>query len=151
VFAYRLCRAPFAVLDGEGARLYGGRWNRRGQAVVYASSSRALAALELLAHVDIGDVPDDLVMLTIEVPDDLAVTVVQSDALPPGWHRRTEHPACQEIGHAWLEARVSAVLRVPSALMPEEFNVLINPRHPDAAGVATRSVVPYRFDPRLLS
>jgi RES domain-containing protein len=119
--------------------------------VVYASSSRALAALEYLAHVDLEDVPDDLVLLTLEVPDDAAITVVEPAALPVGWHRRTDHPACLEIGHEWLAARASAVLRVPSAVMPEESNVLITPRHPDAARVVTRSTAPFAFDPRLLA
>ena len=147
---YRLCRAPFRALDGEGARLYGGRWNSAGRPVVYASETLALAALEYLVHVDPADVPADLVALTLDIPDDLATEVVAAADLPAGWEREPESGACQAIGDRWLREGRTPVLRVPAAPVPEESNVLLNPRHPDAARVRVAAERPFAFDPRLL-
>jgi RES domain-containing protein len=150
VHVYRLCRAPFVALDGEGARLYGGRWNAPGLAVVYASSSRALAALEYLAHVDVMDVPGDLTLLTMDVPDAVAVERVEPVALPDDWVRVPGAPACRDLGDAWAAARRTLVLRVPAVPVPEEENVLLNPRHPDMTSVRVVARRPFSFDERVL-
>lgn len=147
---WRICRAAHQDLDGEGARLYGGRWNSEGVSAVYTSSTLALAALEYLIHVDIEDVPDDLVAMAVEVPDDAAVASVTVDDLPGDWNRTPDHPACAKIGDAWVADGTALLLRVPSALVPEEWNVLVNPRHPRAGDMAVMSVRPFAFDPRLL-
>ena len=148
--AWRLARRAFLALDGEGARLYGGRWNTEGTAVVYAASSLALAALELLVHVDPQDAPDDLVALAIEVPDDAPHATVTPDALPADWDRVTDHPACAEVGDRWARARERLVLRVPSAIVPEETNVLLNPAHPAMRRVRVAAERAFAFDRRLL-
>jgi RES domain-containing protein len=150
VRVYRICRAAHRALDGEGARLYGGRWNSPDRAAVYASGSLALAALEYLVHVDPGDVPNDLVAITINVPDGASAEEVEANALPAGWEQVAAHPACAVIGDAWLRAGRSLLLRVPSAPIPEEANILINPRHAEAHGVSTAASRPFFFDPRLL-
>ena len=147
---YRLCRAPFRALDGEGARLYGGRWNSPGRPVVYASETLALAALEYLVHIDPADVPADLVALTLDVPDDVAAEAVAAADLPPGWERGPESHVCQAIGDRWLREGQTPLLRVPAAPVPEEANVLLNPRHFDAARVRVAAERPFAFDPRLL-
>lgn len=147
---YRLCRAPFRALDGEGARLYGGRWNAPGRPVIYASGSLALAALEYLVQVDVEDVPADLVALTLHVPDDVAVETIDPGALPAGWERAPEPAVCRALGDAWLGARRALVLRVPSAPVPEEPNVLLDPRHPDAGRIGVVAERPFHYDPRLL-
>jgi RES domain-containing protein len=149
VLTWRICRNAHQALDGEGARLNGGRWNSEGVAAVYTSSSLALAALEYLAHVDIDDVPDDLVAMAIELPDDAGVETVAVKDLPADWSRGPDHPACVAIGDAWAAEGAALVLLVPSAIVPEEQNVLINPGHPRAGEVAVRSVRPFAFDPRL--
>jgi len=148
---YRICRAGFAALDGEGARLYGGRWNRPGRPVVYTSSSLALAALEYLVHVDPPEVPPDLTALAIEVPDDIPSWTVDATDLPPGWSERVRCDACEALGDGWLDAGATALLRVPSAPVPEEANVLIDPRHRDARRVRVVKTRPFAFDPRLLT
>ncbi len=150
VQVYRICRAPFAALDGEGARRYGGRWNRPGRPAVYASTTRALAALEYLVHIDPVDVPRDLVLLTIAISD-AKRDAIPAAMLPAGWEHVLEHPNCQELGDAWLAEAASAVLEVPAAPIPEERNVLLNPRHADAAVITEIARRPFRFDPRLLS
>jgi RES domain-containing protein len=137
-------------LDGEGARLFGGRWNQPGSAIVYTSSSLALAALEYLVHVDPADAPRDLVALTLAIPDDASVTDVAIDQLPVHWARTTESAACRAIGDAWIAAGTSLLLRVPAAPVPEERNVLINVRHPEARRVRVSAERPFRFDPRLV-
>lgn len=147
---YRLCRAPFRTLDGEGARLYGGRWNTPGRAVVYTAGSLALAALEYLIHVDVADVPADLVALTIEVPDDVEVTTVDPATLPPGWEQVAEPTACKALGDAWLSEGRHLGLRVPAAPVPEEFNLLLDPRHPAASRVRVVAERAFHFDPRLI-
>jgi RES domain-containing protein len=150
VRTWRICRAAHQGLDGEGARLHGGRWTSEGVPAVYTSSSLSLAALEYLAHVDVADAPDDLVAMAIQVPDDAGEQTVGPDNLPQGWNRLPDHPACTALGDAWAADGTALLLRVPSAVVPEESNVLINPRHPRAHEVAVVSARPFAFDPRLL-
>ena len=150
MLAYRLCRAPFAALDGEGARRYGGRWNSVGRAVVYAASTRALAALEYLVHVDVADVPADLVLLTLEVPDDAAIARVDAAALPADWRVASESVACRALGDAWVARGDALVLRVPSAAIPEEENVLLDPRAARFAETRVVAARPFAYDPRLV-
>lgn len=149
---WRLCRQPFAAtaLEGGGGLYASGRWHRRGRPIVYAASSAALAALEVLVHVDPLDAPDDLRLLTIELPDDLGVERVDAADLPAHW---TAVPAPDELaalGSDWLMSRRSAALSVPSAVIPIERNLLLNPRHPDIARVRVVDDAPFTFDPRLL-
>lgn len=147
--AWRLCRAAYRALDGEGARLWGGRWNSPGRPVVYAAGTLALAALEYLAHVDPEDVPDDLVALGIALPDGAPVRVLTVDDLPDGW-RAPGAAACLAIGDAWLAAGDALALRVPSALVPEEVNLLLDPKHPAMGAVRVVAERPFAFDPRLI-
>lgn len=148
--AWRICRRRHAALKGEGARLHGGRWNTPGGAVVYASSTLALAALELLVHVDPEDVPRDLVAMSIAIPHDAPVTTITPGDLPRDWNRHPAHPACAALGDRWLAEGAALILTVPSAVVPEEANVLVNPRHPRARHVSVASVRPFAFDRRLL-
>jgi RES domain-containing protein len=147
---YRITSAPFARLDGEGARLFGGRWNSRGVAVVYASTTLALAALEYLVHTDIDTVPGDLVAITIEVPDGAAAEEVRADELPDGWRTGVDHPGCIARGDDWIRRGSALLLKVPSAVIPTEANCLLNPAHPAAAGITAASER-FAFDPRLLT
>lgn len=150
MLVYRICRRAYQALDGEGARLYGGRWNTPGTALVYTSSSLALAALEYLVHVDPDLVPADLTALTIDVPDDAPIDTLSAKLLPADWARIPEHPACQLLGDEWTRRGVALALRVPSAPVPEEMNVLLNPRHSGAARVRVVAAREFAFDPRLL-
>ena len=148
---WRLCRQPFAAtaLEGVGGLYASGRWHRRGRPIVYAASSAALAALEVLVHVDPLDAPDDLRLLTIELPDDLGVERVDAADLPAHW---TAVPAPDELaalGSDWLMSRRSAALSVPSAVIPIERNLLLHPRHPDIARGRVVDDPPFTFDPRL--
>lgn len=147
---WRLTRRAFTALDGEGARLHGGRWNSEGTAVVYASTSLALAALELLVHVDPADAPDDLVALGIDVPDDAPRGALPHEALPADWNRVADHPACAALGDGWVRGGAELALLVPSAIVPEEANVLLNPAHRAMARVRLAVARDFAFDRRLI-
>ena len=119
-------------------------------AVVYTSSTLALAVLELLVHVDPEEMPTDLVALCIEGPDATSQHRVPIETLPPEWNRVLDHPACRQAGEDWVREGGSALLRVPSAVVPEEENVLLNPAHPEAAGFVVTGRRAFALDPRLL-
>jgi RES domain-containing protein len=149
VIVWRLARLAHVKLDGEGARLAGGRWNSRGRPAVYTSSRLSLAALELLVHTEVTLVPADLVACEIDIPDDVEVRSIELAELPHDW-RRSGHPQCFAIGDQWLDDGRAAVLRVPSAVVPEEWNYLINPRHRAARSIEVVRQRTFSFDARLL-
>jgi RES domain-containing protein len=146
---WRLARAAHPALDGEGARRAGGRWNSPGVAVVYASSTLSLAVLELLVHTDPDLVPDDLRVSEIDVPASLTAGVLDVATLPPDWRAIPNHPACRAMGDEWVKRRDQVLLGVPSAIVPEELNYLINPAHPEAARIQVVRVRAFAFDKRL--
>jgi RES domain-containing protein len=151
VRVWRITRQRYVSLDGEGARLNGGRWNSEGIPVVYASSTLSLAALEYLVHGDVEDVPADLCALEIAIPDDADVEAVELSSLPDDWNQVEDHPACTSLGDDWARRATAVALRVPSALIPAETNLLLNPRHPDMPRVRVMSIEPFAFDRRLLA
>ena len=149
--AWRLVKTRFAdtALDGEGARLYGARWNSPGVAVAYAADSPALAVLEVLAHLQSVRHLDAYSMMSIEIPDEL-IERLDARALPPNWAAAPPPPEAQAVGDAWVAGARSAVLKVPSAIVPHSFIYLINPAHPDARRLAAGPSEQFRVDPRLL-
>ena len=138
-----------SAFDGEGARRFGGRWNSPGTAVVYASETRALSLLEVLAGLgSVGPVPSYvLISATFE---ETMVLGVEADALPPEWRRYPPHPGTQRMGDEWVDRGRSAVLRVPSSIVPDEFNYLLNPGHPAFPGVRIGEPNDLGIDRRLL-
>jgi RES domain-containing protein len=150
MIVWRLARLAHAKLDGEGARLAGGRWNSRGRAAVYASSRLSLAALELLVHTDVRLVPLDLVAFEIDIPETLDIESVPLSELPKDW-RLPGHPGCRAVGDTWLAEERTAVLQVPSAVVPEEWNYIINPRHRAAKAIEVVRRRQFSFDSRLLA
>lgn len=140
IVGWRLCRAPFSALDGEGARRFGGRWNSPGLAVVYFADHPALAVLEVIVHLDLPpeDLPDDYVLLRVALPGEPTRPVVTAEA------------NASDVGDAWLRGGVTATLRVASVLVPQAENFLLNPLHAEASGVRVEATIPFRFDPRLL-
>jgi RES domain-containing protein len=143
--AFRLVKAKHRAhaFDGEGARHHGGRWNGRGVAVVYASASLSLAALELLVHLESAELLAHYVAFELRFSAAL-VRRVEVRRLPPGWRRYPAPPALQAIGDAWVRAGQSAVLAVPSVVVPSETNYLLNPAQRDFAKV--RIGAPHRFE-----
>jgi RES domain-containing protein len=151
ITAWRLVKSRHsaAAFDGEGARLHGGRWNSPGTRVAYASDSIALAALEVLAHLQSTAVLQSYSLAAIRFPEEL-VEVLPETSLPQGWRRFPTPPANQAIGDQWVAQGRSLVLRVPSAIIPSAANFLINPLHPDFTRTVIERPERFAFDPRLL-
>jgi RES domain-containing protein len=154
VRVWRLCPARHAAdpLGGRGGLFVSGRWHPRGVRVVYTSSSLSLAVLEVLVHAGRDTLPDDLLQIEIEVPDDLPTEVVDDASLSastPGWRSYPAPRELQAFGEAWLREGRTPLLRVPSAVVPEEWNLLINPAHPQASGAEAVTVRRFGLDPRL--
>ena len=149
---WRICRKPYVdtALDGSGGMYTSGRWHSKGNPIVYTASSAALAALEVLVHVDPLTAPADLRLLAIELPDDLSIEVLEPITLPEGWHSVPAPAALQTIGSSWLTSGRTAALNVPSAVITVERNFLLNPRHPEVQRVRILSDEAFSFDTRLL-
>ncbi len=145
MIVHRLARAAFTGLDGQGARLYGGRWTSPGTPAIYAAASPSLSVLEVLVHLDLPPelMPSDYRLLTIEIPDEAPFEELAS---PPA-----DDPACRAAGDGFLQRAQAIVLLVPSVVVPQERNAILNPRHPAMAGVRILADDPFRFDPRLLN
>ena len=139
MLAWRLCRAPYADLSGEGARLYGGRWNSPGHAMVYAAADAALAVLEVRVHLDLAPdlIPHDYVLAAIDLTDLAIETAAELPNEP------------QTFGDQWVEQQRTPVQRVPSFIVPEAWNLLLNPAHPLAAKAKMASIRKFGFDRRL--
>jgi RES domain-containing protein len=144
---YRVCRARYARLDGEGARLVGGRWNSPGYAVVYMAESVALAVLENLVHMSRQDFPNGYVCVAALLPQTVRITTERELRLRADL-RQMSPPA---LGDWWIESKESAVLEVPSAIVPTEHNYLLNPKHVDFARIGTDPPALFHFDLRLFS
>jgi RES domain-containing protein len=149
---WRICRKPYVdnALDGIGGMYTSGRWHTQGNPIVYTASSAALAALEVLVHVDPLTAPSDLRLLAIEIPDDLSTTVIESTMLSGDWSTVPAPASLQTLGVSWLTSRMSAVLSVPSAAITVERNFLLNPRHPEAQRIRIIGDDAFTFDTRLL-
>jgi RES domain-containing protein len=141
-------RHALAAFSGDGARQYGGRWNLPGTPVVYAAQSRALAALEALAHYAGAERRIPFVTFAIDVPDALVLRMAP-ERLAPGWRSPVPLATTQQLGSAWHERGDSVAMLVPSALIPQEYCLLLNPDHPDTREVMIGYPEPFEFDVRL--
>jgi RES domain-containing protein len=148
VIVYRLSSSRFPPNSGAGAALNGGRWNPPGVEVIYASATRPLAVLEILVRYSL--LPRDFVVTPIVIPDDLKTVTVEQSQLRPGWNKPSASlRATQQMGKRWLERGATAVLRVPSAVIPEDWNYVLNVKHPSFTRIRFEPSEPFHFDPRL--
>lgn len=148
--AWRIVKRRHAdkAFDGEGARLYGGRWNSPGVPVVYLAESRALAALEILAGLQSRESLQAYVLIKVRFEKKL-VEQLPLDSLPGKWRTSPPQPDTQALGDLWVREARSAVLRVPSAVIPDEFNFLLNPAHPEFVTIEVSKPISFDLDPRL--
>lgn len=137
------------AFSGEGAAKVGGRWNSRGIPVVYTSGSRALAALELLVHLN-PPIHFALKMIRVEFSAEL-VHSISVTKMPEDWRLEPAPPSTKQIGDTWVKELRSVILAVPSVIIPDEINYLLNPSHPDIKKVTIGKPVDFSFDSRLLS
>ncbi|UFH52467.1 RES family NAD+ phosphorylase [Spirosoma sp. KNUC1025] len=147
MLVYRITKAIYAdrlVASGGAAR-----WNQRGEFVIYTAATRALACLENVVHRSGEGLQDTFRVMVIEVPDDLRIEVIGTDMLPTNWFDFQQYDACQRIGGEWLRSGRSAVVKVPSAIIGNEWNYLFNPAHPDFRCITLVGTEPFVFDPRI--
>jgi RES domain-containing protein len=147
---WRICRLRYAAeaASGEGARLYGGRWNSRGVRMVYASSSLALAAIETFVNLEPNLQPEDLVSIEGEVPETLRLDRLDPKLLPSGWFK-TRDESLRAYGDEWIREGKTVGLIVPSAVIRGEWNLLLNPAHRDFRRVKFSEPQPFVFDARM--
>jgi RES domain-containing protein len=136
------------AFSGEGASKAGGRWNSRGVAVIYASESQSLAALETLVHIGTGSrIRFSIIRLDF---DKAMVETLALSALPPDWKSEPPGPATKQLGDAWVKRARSAILAVPSVIIPSGLNYILNPAHSDFSNIVFSKPKAFSFDPRLM-
>lgn len=144
---YRITKAIYAdrlVASGGAAR-----WNARGRFVIYTAATRALACLENVVHRSGEGLQDNFRVMVIDIPDTLPIETIAPASLPPNWFDFQNYVYCQQWGEEWLQTGTSAVLQVPSAIIPNEWNYLLNPGHPDFSKIQLVRTEPFAFDPRI--
>ena len=147
---YRIANCNYASdLSGTGARLYGGRWNSEGKAMLYLASSRALAVLEVLVHLNPLIIPSNFCLAEIEVPDN-SITLLDIALLPRNWQDVSAPALLKEIGDTFLKKQKYLLMRVPSAVVSAEYNYVLNPQHPEARNIKIINKEPFNFDERLI-
>jgi RES domain-containing protein len=151
ISAWRIVKAKYAAaaFSGAGARKTGGRWNSPGWPVVYTAGSQSLAILEMLVHLQAQELLSRYVLFPVTF-DEALVTAVDPGTLPKSWRNSPPPAAVQRIGNDWLASADSAVLRIPSVIVPTEWNYLLNPQHADFPRIVIGVKKPVRFDPRLI-
>jgi RES domain-containing protein len=147
---WRICRRRYAAeaATGEGAGLVGGRWNSHGVRVVYASTSLALAAVETFVNLEPNLQPTDLVSIEGEIPDALEIGRLDTKRLPAQWYE-TRDEALRRFGDEWIRGGETVALLVPSAAIRNEWNVLLNPAHPDFSKIKLQEPRTFVFDARM--
>jgi RES domain-containing protein len=149
---WRLSKIKYATtaFDGEGARRAGGRWNSKGTAIVYCSATLSLTALETLVHLDVADFGASRAAIRVEVPDEIAIDRVEVTQLAPDWRNTPAPSSLAAMGDQWAAEGKTLLLLVPSAVVPQENNILLNPRHLDFAKIQISLPKPFVLDARLL-
>ena len=144
---FRLSKNIYANdLSGKGAEIAGGRWNSRGNALLYTSQSIALCVTEIAVHTPLGIIPKDYSLIHIELPDS---EIFEVKKLPTDWQTFPHADSTQKIGDEFLRKNKFLILKVPSVVVQGDFNFLINPRHPDFAKIKILKTEKFSFDERL--
>ena len=146
---WRIASAAYAAFDGEGARRHGSRWTPPGVPAVFMSATLSLAALERFVHTDSDLEPADLVAIPLDISADIAIEPVEVKMLPANWRTFPPPPALAVIGEQWFHASRTAVLSVPSVVIPHERNFVLNPIHREFPQFSIGQSEPFSFDPRM--
>jgi len=147
---FRLSAAKWSEsLSGKGAALKGARWNSAGTEIIYTASNRSLAMAEVAVHLTIANLPADYVMVTIYIPDDVSVMTLNVKDLPKAWNSFPYKQSTQIFGDIFISANKFCLLKTPSAVTMGDFNILINPFHPDFKGIKIIEIAPFPFDRRI--
>jgi len=152
MITFRITKVQYAHdLSGRGAEKAGGRWNSKGVPVLYTSQSRALASLELAVHIPFGFLPKDFKLIAIDLPENCGIMEIDHHILPENWKQYPFSTLTQKIGNEWFRQTDALIMRVPSVVVEEEFNFLVNPFHPDFKYVTIAGIKVFEFDLRLFS
>lgn len=147
---YRLTRAKYSsTLSGKGATIKGARWNSVGVEMIYTSMNRSLAMAEVAVHFTLATLPDDYVMITIFIPDDIPLQKLNIRDLPEGWNSFPHPISTQKIGDKFVADHKYCILQIPSVVTRGDFNLLINPNHPDFIKIKILTVEKFPFDKRI--
>ena len=148
MLVYRICLAKWSgSLTASGSPA---RWNSRGKFVIYTAGSRALACLENVVHRSGEGLQHAFKVMVIEIPEGLTCREINPDDLPEEWFSFQNYAECQQIGDRWLKVQDTPILKVPSAIIQQEFNFLINPHHQEFSRIRLRTVENFDFDPRII-
>ncbi len=145
---WRICKRKHidSAFSGIGGLYAQARWNPQGFKVVYTAESLALASLEVFVHTESDRIP--LVAIRAFLPDNIAMTIVDINSLPEDWQSIAAYPTLQNIGKQWLQKQDTPVLKVPSSIIPVEFNYLLNPQHPELQ-ITLEPPLEFKFDNRM--
>ena len=147
---FRLTRQQFAnTLSGMGAALKGARWNSVGVEMIYTSANRSLAMAEVAVHFTMATLPKDYMMVTIDIPNAIKIKKTDTKKLPTKWNAFPHIISTQKIGDQFIYENKYAVMQVPSAVTQGDFNLLINPYHPDFSKIKISSIEKFPFDNRI--
>lgn len=150
MIVYRITNSHYKDdISGDGAKLTGARWNMPGSSMLYTAQHISLSTLELLVHIGFSDIQKFYHLLSIEVPEHAAMREINENKLKPNWMEDEDYTAF--IGTEFINNNVNLVLKVPSAIIPEEYNYLINPNHADFKKVKIKKTKPFTFDERLFT
>ncbi|MFP5041350.1 RES family NAD+ phosphorylase [Parasediminibacterium sp. JCM 36343] len=148
--AYRLSKKIYAsTLSGKGAAIKGARWNSIGVEIIYTAINRSLAMAEIAVHFSLAALPSDYMMVTIYVPDDISLLKLIPTDLPTDWNAFPHPSATQAIGDQFIGDNKYCVLQIPSAVTQGDYNLLINPNHPDFIRIKIISIENFPFDKRI--
>ena len=150
MIVYRLSQSRYAAdLSGKGAEMAGGRWNSKGIPMIYAAESRALCIAELAMHLPLGLVPQNYSFVSFKIPDSIPVLALSKKQLPKNWNEYPHPNETQEIGDRFIKESKYLVMKVPSVVVNDEYNYLLNPRHPLMKKIVVSDLVEFKFNERL--
>jgi RES domain-containing protein len=150
MIVYRIAKKEHSALDGTGGLFGSGRWHKKGNLVIYTSEHASLAAWEKIVHVtSFENLPQDILLVKIEIPDSIEVQPVPQKVLVTGWDGFPFVPETIEYGSDFLRKQEHLALKVPSVIIPDEFNIILNPLHPDIHQCKVISAIPFVFDKRV--
>jgi len=148
--AYRLCREKFSTnLSGIGAAMKGARWNSIGVEMIYTASNRSLAMAEVAVHLSLATLPEDYMMMTIHIPDDMSMKRLNVGDLPIDWNKFPHPSTTQIIGDRFIFENLHCVLQIPSSVTEGDYNLLINPHHIEFKRIKILDIKKFIFDQRL--
>jgi RES domain-containing protein len=151
VTVWRICKRQYApaAFSGDGGLRAAMRWNHKGPRMVYAAQSLSLATLELWVHIPTAEPLASYVSIAAEIPDDLPISVFEPETLPRDWREDAAPASLRDLGTRWLISKVSVAARVPSVIVPTEYNYLLNPEHTEFARIRMGEPMPFLLDRRM--